>query len=164
MHHPLIECSVKEKTSGARSRHPQQQPGQAMTTGYMLFANANRRAVLERRPGLKVTEVAQALGEMWRALPEEERKRLSDQAAELRRAAPPRQPKAKEAKEAKARAKAGKGAAAPRPKRPLSGFMKFSQAKRADVLAAEPGVAFGEVGKRLGAMWRGLSADEKARW
>lgn len=47
------------------------------------------------------------------------------------------------------------------PKRGISGFMFFSNAKRAEVKENNPGIAFGEVGKKLGEMWKGLSADEK---
>ena len=39
--------------------------------------------------------------------------------------------------------------------------MFFSNAKRAEVKENNPGIAFGEVGKKLGEMWKGLSADEK---
>ena len=46
----------------------------------------------------------------------------------------------------------------------VSAFIKFSQAKRAEILAANPGAGFGEVGKLLGAAWRGLSDAEKASY
>lgn len=46
----------------------------------------------------------------------------------------------------------------------VSAFIKFSQAKRAEILAANPGAGFGEIGKLLGAAWRGLSDAEKASY
>ena len=50
------------------------------------------------------------------------------------------------------------------PKKPLSGFMKFSQEHRAAVKEENPELAFGAVGKKLGEMWRALSAKEKAAY
>jgi len=49
-------------------------------------------------------------------------------------------------------------------KRKMSGFMKFSQAKRPEVMRENPGIAFGDVGKRLGEKWRALTDSEKARY
>jgi hypothetical protein len=46
----------------------------------------------------------------------------------------------------------------------VSAFIKFSQAKRGEILAANPGAGFGEVGKLLGAAWRALSDAEKASY
>lgn len=49
-------------------------------------------------------------------------------------------------------------------KRALSGFMRFSQKMRPEVMRENPGIAFGDVGRRLGEKWRSLSAGEKARY
>ena len=46
-------------------------------------------------------------------------------------------------------------------KRPLSGFMKFSQEHRAKVKEENPDITFGGIGKKLGEMWRALSDKEK---
>ncbi|CAJ1965389.1 unnamed protein product [Cylindrotheca closterium] len=50
------------------------------------------------------------------------------------------------------------------PKKPLSGFMKFSQEHRAIIKEENPDLSFGGIGKKLGDMWRALSADEKAAY
>lgn len=42
--------------------------------------------------------------------------------------------------------------------------MFFSNAMREKVKADNPGIAFGEVGKKLGELWRGASAEEKAEF
>ena len=44
----------------------------------------------------------------------------------------------------------------------VSAFIKFSEAKRKDILAANPGIGFGDIGRKLGEAWRALSAEEKA--
>ena len=48
------------------------------------------------------------------------------------------------------------------PKKNLSAFMFFSNDKREQVKTENPGIAFGEVGKKLGEMWKSLSAEGKA--
>lgn len=47
------------------------------------------------------------------------------------------------------------------PKRGMSAFMFFSNAKRGEVKESNPGIAFGEVGKKLGEMWKNLDSDGK---
>jgi hypothetical protein len=46
----------------------------------------------------------------------------------------------------------------------MSAYIKFSQAKRAEIQAANPGAGFGELGKLIGAEWQKLSPDEKASY
>jgi hypothetical protein len=48
------------------------------------------------------------------------------------------------------------------PKKPLTAFMFFNMETRPKVVEENPGIAFGEVGKKLGAMWKTLSEDDKA--
>ena len=54
---------------------------------------------------------------------------------------------------------------APKPKaKKLSGFMLFSKEMRPNLIAADPGLSFGDVSKCLGELWRGLPDAEKARY
>ncbi|KAJ1634225.1 hypothetical protein T492DRAFT_589480 [Pavlovales sp. CCMP2436] len=46
----------------------------------------------------------------------------------------------------------------------LTGFMKFSKEKRETVKAENEGITFGQIGKKLGELWRGLDDDEKAKY
>lgn len=50
------------------------------------------------------------------------------------------------------------------PKKPMAAYMHFSNAKRAEVLTANPGMAFGEVGRATGELWRALDAEGKRPW
>ncbi len=50
------------------------------------------------------------------------------------------------------------------PKKPMAAYMHFSNAKRAEVMAANPALTFGEVGKATGELWRSLDADGKKEW
>eukprot|EP00563_Minutocellus_polymorphus_P004729 CAMPEP_0181037506 /NCGR_PEP_ID=MMETSP1070-20121207/9439_1 /TAXON_ID=265543 /ORGANISM="Minutocellus polymorphus, Strain NH13" /LENGTH=75 /DNA_ID=CAMNT_0023115229 /DNA_START=129 /DNA_END=356 /DNA_ORIENTATION=+ len=51
-----------------------------------------------------------------------------------------------------------------KPKKPLTGYMKFVKEMRPTVLEEKPDLTFGEVGKELGARWRALTDDEKAAY
>jgi structure-specific recognition protein 1 len=48
------------------------------------------------------------------------------------------------------------------PKKGLSAFMFFSNDKREQIKTENPGIAFGEVGKKLGELWKTLTDDDKA--
>ncbi|KAL6778885.1 hypothetical protein ACKKBG_A04205 [Auxenochlorella protothecoides x Auxenochlorella symbiontica] len=48
------------------------------------------------------------------------------------------------------------------PKRPLSAFFFYSNDIREQVKSDNPGIAFGEIGKKVGALWAALSEKDKA--
>lgn len=52
-------------------------------------------------------------------------------------------------------------AAGGKAKKPLSGFMLFSKENRPKVKEENPDISFGQLGKKLGEMWRALSDKEK---
>lgn len=66
-----------------------------------------------------------------------------------------RMPQAETAKKTEAKSKGGKK---------LSGYMKFSQEHREKVKEDNPGISFGQIGKKLGEMWRSLDENEKAKY
>ena len=50
------------------------------------------------------------------------------------------------------------------PKRAPSSYIRFSVAKRAEVVAANPTAKMGDIAKIIGGMWKLLSDDEKASY
>ena len=50
------------------------------------------------------------------------------------------------------------------PKKAKTGFMCFSIEERPKLVKESPDLPFGEYGKKIGALWRALSDDEKAPW
>lgn len=48
------------------------------------------------------------------------------------------------------------------PKKALSAFMFFSNDKRAQVKEDNPGIAFGDVGKKIGELWKAITPEDKA--
>jgi structure-specific recognition protein 1 len=47
------------------------------------------------------------------------------------------------------------------PKKGLSGYMFFVKEKRAEVAAKHPEMAFGDLGKELGRLWKEVTGEEK---
>lgn len=47
------------------------------------------------------------------------------------------------------------------PKKPLTAYMFFNTMNRTKVIEENPGITFGETGKKLGAMWKELTDDGK---
>jgi len=50
------------------------------------------------------------------------------------------------------------------PKRPASAYILFSNAKRAEVVAANPTAKLPEISKILGGMWKGLTPEQQASY
>ncbi|KAL7426481.1 hypothetical protein ACHAXM_000465 [Skeletonema potamos] len=62
------------------------------------------------------------------------------------------------------KAKATKAKGSPKAKKPLTGYMLFAKEMRPVVKEEQPELSFGELGKELGARWRALSDDAKAKY
>jgi len=78
-------------------------------------------------------------------------------------------PAKKRAKKSKSPAKGKKGKGKAKkdpnaPKRPLSSYMIFAGENRAKFVEENPGASIGDVGKALGAKWKEMSAEDKARY
>lgn len=50
------------------------------------------------------------------------------------------------------------------PKRPASAYILFSNAKRAEVVAANPTAKLPEISKTLGGMWKALTPEQQASY
>jgi hypothetical protein len=50
------------------------------------------------------------------------------------------------------------------PKRPASAYILFSNAKRAEVVKANPGAKLPEVAKILGGMWKALTPEQQSKF
>jgi hypothetical protein len=49
-------------------------------------------------------------------------------------------------------------------KKPLKGFMLFSQEHREKIKKENPDIKFGAIGKKLGEMWRALPDEKKEEY
>lgn len=138
----------RTKSTDAEDKGPKRPP-----SAYNLFSSAKRGEVKEANPDASAKDLLVLLGELWQATSEEDKAVYQDQAA----AAKVEYQKAKsEWDEAHPKVEEEKA-----PKRPLSAYVLFSQAKREETLAANPDIKHKEVMSLLGAAWKALSAEEK---
>ena len=151
-----------------KERKPADPSKPRMQNAYIVFSAAKRAEMKAANPDAKVTEIATLLGAEWSKLSPEEKAKYSGIPAV------PKEPKPEKPKRVKKSAEAAEGAEGgaetpkkakkerkPRdpdaPKKPLSGFMLFSQKQR----AAHTGEG-GLTAKVLGERWNVLSDEEKA--
>jgi len=51
-----------------------------------------------------------------------------------------------------------------KPKKKLSGYMAYAKERRPKLVEEQPGLTFVDIGRTLGAEWRGMSHDEKNKY
>jgi DNA topoisomerase-1 len=73
-------------------------------------------------------------------------------------------PKAGKGKRGAKAAKATGATDAPKAPRPANPYMNFSNAKRAEVKAANPTAKLGDLSKLIGAQWKALTVEQQAAY
>ena len=128
-----------------------------MMNPYIAFSMDERKKIVAENPSLKsdIGKVAKMVGERWRKMSEAEKAKFKGRAGkkETRKAKKVVGEDGEVKKEKKMKRKGT---------RKLSGYMKFVQSERKNVMSSNPSMPFGAVGKELGKRWRALSdADKK---
>ena len=121
---------------------------------YIAFSMDERKKIVAENPSLKsdIGKVAKMVGERWRKLSDGEKAKFKGRASKKSTR------KAKKVVEVeKVEVKKGKKKGT----RKLSGYMKFVQSERKNVMSENPNMAFGAVGKELGKRWGALSDAQK---
>eukprot|EP00042_Codosiga_hollandica_P036578 m.280832 g.280832 ORF g.280832 m.280832 type:complete len:216 (-) comp54919_c1_seq28:207-854(-) len=144
------------KRSGKKAKDPNKPKG--ATSAYMFYMKEQRPKVLQTNPGMAMTAVASHVAGMWRE--------LSDQAkAPYEKLAAADKIRAQADKANYVPTNAGNGKRAKKdpnePKRPLSAYFVFSNAKRGDLKAADPTLSIGDTAKKLAALWATMSDAQK---
>jgi len=123
---------------------------------YIAFSMDERKKIVAENPSLKsdIGKVAKMVGERWRKLSDGEKAKFKGRAGKKSTR------KAKKVVEEEVEMKKGKKAKR-KGTRKLSGYMKFVQSERKNVMSENPKMAFGAVGKELGKRWGALSDAEK---
>ena len=124
---------------------------------YIAFSMDERKKIVAENPSLKsdIGKVAKMVGERWRKLSDGEKAKFKGRASKKSTR------KAKKVVEVeKVEVKKGKKAKR-KGTRKLSGYMKFVQSERKNVMSENPNMAFGAVGKELGKRWGALSDAQK---
>jgi len=126
---------------------------------YIAFSMDERKKIVAENPSLKsdIGKVAKMVGERWRKLSDGEKAKFKGRASKksTRKAK-----KVVEIDEGEVEVKKGKKAKR-KGTRKLSGYMKFVQSERKNVISSNPNMAFGAVGKELGKRWGALSDAQK---
>lgn len=128
-----------------------------MMNPYIAFSMDERKKIVAENPSLKsdIGKVAKMVGERWRKLSDGEKAKFKGRASKKSTR------KAKKVVEVeKVEVKKGKKAKR-KGTRKLSGYMKFVQSERKNVMSENPNMAFGAVGKELGKRWGALSDAQK---
>jgi HMG (high mobility group) box len=129
-----------------------------MLNPYIAFSMDERKKIVAENPSLKsdIGKVAKMVGERWRKLSDGEKAKFKGRAGKKSTR------KAKKVVEVEEEVEVKKGKKAKRKgTRKLSGYMKFVQSERKNVIKSNPNMAFGAVGKELGKRWGALSDAQK---
>jgi len=128
-----------------------------MMNPYIAFSMDERKKIVAENPSLKsdIGKVAKMVGERWRKLSDGEKAKFKGRASKksTRKAKKVVEVEKVEVKKEKKGKKKGT--------RKLSGYMKFVQSERKNVMSENPNMAFGAVGKELGKRWGALSDAQK---
>ena len=119
---------------------------------YMVYCEWARKNT--EFPDKQPKAISRRLGEMWRALSAEEKAKYKQQADANKRPVEARVDSPKRAE--------SQAADAGKPKKPLTSYIKFSNAMRDSVKETVSNPQ--DVSRRLGEMWRALADEEKAKW
>ena len=127
-----------------------------MMNPYIAFSMDERKKIVAENPSLKsdIGKVAKMVGERWRKLSDGEKAKFKGRAGKKSTR------KAKKVVEEEVEVKKGKKTKR-KGTRKLSGYMKFVQSERKNVIKSNPNMAFGAVGKELGKRWGALSDAQK---
>jgi hypothetical protein len=127
-----------------------------MMNPYIAFSMDERKKIVAENPSLKsdIGKVAKMVGERWRKLSDGEKAKFKGRAGKKSTR------KAKKVVEEEVEVKKDKKVKR-KGTRKLSGYMKFVQSERKNVIKSNPKMAFGAVGKELGKRWGALSDAQK---
>ena len=133
-----------------------------MMNPYIEFSMDERKKIVAENPSLKsdIGKVAKMVGERWRKLSDGEKAKFKGRASKKStRKAKKTESESEEVVEVKKGKKAKRKGT-----RKLSGYMKFVQSERKNVISSNPKMAFGAVGKELGKRWGALSDAQKKNY
>ena len=146
-----LEAQLASSKPAKKERALRDPNAPRMISSRNVFYAKKRDEVKAANPDAKgMLEQNKILSEMWAALTEEQQAEYPPEPAAPKPVKEPREKKEKKVRDPDA------------PKKPVKGFMLFSQQKRPEIVAANPEMKFGEIGAQLGKLWKALSDEEKA--
>ncbi|KAL6071040.1 FACT complex subunit SSRP1 [Balamuthia mandrillaris] len=155
-----------------RRKRNEQKPKRALTA-YLLFSQEKRDSIKVANPSAPFGEIGKLLGQAWKDLPDSEKQKYNEKAAQGKikyqkdmakykeehpeSSDEDRRPRKKQKKKKK---KKDPNA----PKKPLSAFFLFSKAVRPTIKTNNPEASFGQIGKLIGEEWAKKTPEEKKKY
>jgi len=141
-------------------------------SAYIFFTDNERENVRRVNPEMKMTDISKKLGEMWKGLSDQDKKKYEDMAAQDKQRYETEKAQyldsggsiSTTSKKAKKDKKAKKIKDPNAPKRSKSAYMFFTQVERENVRRANPEMKMTDISKKLGEMWKGLSDQDKKKY
>lgn len=129
-------------------------------SSYIFFCSDKRESVKKSNPDLSATEMTKKLGEMWRSLSDEKKKKYEEMSkkdkvryeSEMESYVPPEGVTVEKKKK-----KERDG-----PKRPMSAYLYFCKDEREKIKEEHPDMKAKDVTSEMGARWKKLTAAQKA--
>jgi hypothetical protein len=149
---PLLQVALKGKKVKV-AKVVKEDKDKKDLNSYMIFCAEARKNT--DFPDKQPKAISRRLGEMWRALSAEEKAGYKQQADANKRSTSSRTSSPQ-------RAESPSGENGGKPKKPLTSYIKFSNAMRDSVKGSVANPQ--DVSRRLGEMWRALTEEEKAKW
>jgi len=168
------DAKPAKKRKGADSEKPTKRakkdpnaPKRAKSS-YMYFMEVNRERIKNENPGASFGEIGKLVGAQWKAMSDNEKKKYEDMANtdktryknEMQDYTPSAAASSSTKKSPKGKKKKDPNA----PKRGMSAFMLFSNEIRSKVKQENPELTFGELGKKIGELFKALGSDERAKY
>lgn len=130
---------------------------------YMAFSMEERKRIVAADPSKKadIGGVAKEIGKKWRAMGETEKAKYAKKGRSMKVTR-----KAKKSKKGDSEMPMRKAKSGTRKARKMSGYMKFAQSARKEIVAENPSMRknITAVAKEMGKRWRAMSESEKKRY
>jgi hypothetical protein len=141
----------------------------APKTSYMCFASENRPTVVAKYPGKTSQDISRVLGVMWSEMTPKQKQKYVEMAEQSKVEYSEKmkvyvRPSVEELKEKKAQKRTRTKKLAGEPKRPMTAYMLYAQAKRQEFKDNNPELKGAEISKLLGAKWKTLSEHKKGKY
>ncbi|GKY96421.1 hypothetical protein MPSEU_000601600 [Mayamaea pseudoterrestris] len=137
-------------------------------SAYMFFTNENRGRIKEENPDAEFGQLGKLAGAEWKSLSSEDKEKYDVMATadkERYKEAMKDYTQPDDSDSSPAKGKKGKRKKDPNaPKKATTSFLAFSNEIRPKVKADYPDASFGELGKKIGEMFRNLTSEEKEKY
>lgn len=159
----VAKLMVSDNDSG-KSKRGKKDPNapKKWNTSYILFCMDQREKIKNTNKNLNAVQITSKLGELWKALPDKERKHYEELSKKdktrYEEEMEKYNPKSSEEKSFMKKSRNKQTG----PKRPLTAYMYFCKEKRPEVKAQNPELSGTEITTRLGTIWKSFSLKDKA--